>query len=77
MAIVSTKNPSELKLKFDCGKGENGKSILKTKTYSNVRANATVEDVYEAVASLATIIANVGFPITLSMYLLIRIEGKL
>lgn len=27
--------------------------------------------------NLQTLIANVGFPITLSMYLLIRIEGKL
>ena len=26
---------------------------------------------------LSTIIANVGFPIAISMYLLIRIEGKL
>ena len=28
-------------------------------------------------ASLQTLIANVGFPIAISMYLLIRIEGKL
>ena len=27
--------------------------------------------------NLQTLIANVGFPITLSMYLLVRIEGKL
>lgn len=27
--------------------------------------------------SIQTIIANVGFPIALSMYLLVRIEGKL
>ena len=27
--------------------------------------------------SLQTLIANVGFPIAISMYLLIRIEGKL
>ena len=26
---------------------------------------------------LSTIIANVGFPIAISMYLLVRIEGKL
>lgn len=55
MTIVSTKNPSGLKLKFDCGKGENGKSIVKTKTYSNVKASATVEDVYEVGASLASL----------------------
>lgn len=28
-------------------------------------------------ANIQTLIANVGFPIALSMYLLIRIEGKL
>ncbi|HSQ87409.1 YvrJ family protein [Romboutsia sp.] len=28
-------------------------------------------------SSLQTLIANVGFPIAISMYLLIRIEGKL
>lgn len=28
-------------------------------------------------ANLQSLIANVGFPIALSMYLLIRIEGKL
>lgn len=28
-------------------------------------------------ADFLTIIANVGFPIALSMYLLVRIEGKL
>ena len=27
--------------------------------------------------SLQTLVANVGFPIALSMYLLVRIEGKL
>ena len=28
-------------------------------------------------ASLLTLVANVGFPIAISMYLLVRIEGKL
>ncbi|MBO3444368.1 MULTISPECIES: YvrJ family protein [Clostridia] len=28
-------------------------------------------------ANIQTLVANVGFPIALSMYLLIRIEGKL
>lgn len=28
-------------------------------------------------ANMQTLIANVGFPIAISMYLLIRIEGKL
>ena len=28
-------------------------------------------------SSLQTLVANVGFPIAISMYLLVRIEGKL
>ena len=28
-------------------------------------------------ANLQTLVANVGFPIAISMYLLVRIEGKL
>lgn len=28
-------------------------------------------------SNFQTLIANIGFPITLSMYLLVRIEGKL
>ena len=35
---IQTKNPSELKLRFDCGINDLiGKTKVKTKTYSNVR----------------------------------------
>ncbi|WP_042271279.1 DUF1659 domain-containing protein [[Clostridium] dakarense] len=54
MALVITKNPSGLKMRFDCGKNENGKTVVKNKTYSNVKATASNEDVYE----VATAIAN-------------------
>lgn len=54
MSLVITKNPSGLKMRFDCGKNEDGKTIVKSKTYSNVKAASSNEDVYE----VATAIAN-------------------
>lgn len=55
MPIVSTKNPSGLKIKFDCGKDDKGKTIVKTKTYSNVKASALDEAVYEVGSTLASL----------------------
>lgn len=47
MAVTVTKNPSGLKLRFDCGKNEEtGKTIIKNKTYSNVNPNALDDDVH-------------------------------
>ena len=38
MAVVVTKNPSGLKMRFDCGKDVvTGKTIVRSKTYSQVR----------------------------------------
>lgn len=55
MAVISTKNPSGLKLKFDCGKDDKGKSIVKTKTYSNVVPTSTDDAVYEVGSALASL----------------------
>ena len=55
MAIV-TKNPSGLKLRFDCGINDlTGKSIVKSRTFSNVRPNASNEDVYNVGVALASL----------------------
>lgn len=54
MAIV-IKNPSSLKIKFDHGLDENSKSIIRSKTFSGVKHDALVDDLYtvaEAIASL-------------------------
>lgn len=55
MAIV-TKNPSGLKLRFECGKDEiTGKTIVRSKTYSNVKPGASSDDIYavgDAIAAL-------------------------
>ena len=55
MAIV-TKNPSGLKLRFDCGINDlTGKSIVKSRTFSNVRPNASTDSVYEVGVALGSL----------------------
>ena len=54
-SIVETKNPSSLKIKFDCGLGENGKTITRTRTYSSVKPTAAALDVYNVADALASL----------------------
>ena len=55
MAIV-TKNPSGLKLRFDCGKDEiTGKTKVKSKTYSNVKPTATAEQLFAVANAIASV----------------------
>ena len=50
------KNPSGLKLKFDCGKSpETGKTIVRSRTYSNINPDANVDKVYEVGETLASL----------------------
>ncbi|GAA0714901.1 hypothetical protein GCM10008904_31120 [Paraclostridium ghonii] len=37
---------SALKIKYDCGLGENGRTIVKTRSFSNVKDDAKALDVY-------------------------------
>ncbi|QEZ70756.1 DUF1659 domain-containing protein [Paraclostridium bifermentans] len=37
---------SALRIKYDCGLGENGRTIVKTRSFSNVKHDAKVVDVY-------------------------------
>lgn len=55
MAVISTNNPTGLKLRFDCGKDDNGKMIVKTKTYSKVNPNVTNEDLYLVAKSISSL----------------------
>ncbi|MGL6174558.1 MAG: DUF1659 domain-containing protein [Cellulosilyticaceae bacterium] len=55
MAIV-TKNPSGLKLRFDCGKDDiTGKVKVKSKTYSHLKPAATAEDVFAVANAIASV----------------------
>ena len=37
---------SALRIKYDCGLGENGRTIVKTRSFSNVKHDSKVVDVY-------------------------------
>lgn len=53
---IQTKNPSSLRLRFDCGLNEvTGKLITKSKTFSNVRPTASVDDMYAVGTALASL----------------------
>lgn len=52
MAVSETKNASALKLKMDCGLDDNGKSIIRSRTYSNVKASAASQDVLDVAKAL-------------------------
>ncbi len=46
MAIIANKYNSKLKLSYNAGTDENGKDIIKNKTYSNIKAAVANDDVY-------------------------------
>lgn len=52
MAVTETNNPSALKIKFDCGLDNDGKTIVRSRTYSNVRHDALSQDVLDVARSL-------------------------
>lgn len=54
-SVTETKNSSSLKIKFDCGLGDDGKSITKTRTYSNLKADADSVDVYNVALALESL----------------------
>jgi hypothetical protein len=55
IAVITTKNPSSLKMRFDCGKNDNGKVIVKSKSFSNIRHDATHDKVYEVADTIASL----------------------
>ena len=52
MAVSETKNPSALKIKFDCGLDNDGKTIVKSRTFSNVASDATTQNVLDVANAL-------------------------
>ena len=52
---IQTKNPSGLKLRFDCGINDlTGKTKVKTKTYSNIIPEASVNSLFEIGSVIAS-----------------------
>ena len=51
MVVVEAKNPSSLKVKLDLGMVD-GKTKVRSKTFSNLKHNANAQDVYDVAESL-------------------------
>lgn len=51
MSVIEAKNPSSLRVKLDLGM-VNGKTKVRSKTFSNLKHNASSQDVYEVCESL-------------------------
>lgn len=55
MAIVSLKEPSSLKIKFNHGADTHGKAIIKTKSYPNVKPVASNDSLYAVAKALSNL----------------------
>ena len=51
MSVLEAKNPSSLKIKLDLGMVE-GKTKVRSKTFSNLKHNASAQDVYDVAERL-------------------------
>ena len=51
MAVKESKNPSSLKIKLDLGMVD-GKTKVRSKTFSNLKHDATSQNVYDVTESL-------------------------
>jgi len=51
MSVIEAKNPSSLRVKLDLGMVD-GKTKVRSKTFSNLKHNADTQDVYEVAQSL-------------------------
>ena len=54
MSVLEAKNPSSLKIKLDLGMVE-GKTKVRSKTFSNLKHDASAQDVYDVAESLMTL----------------------
>lgn len=54
MAVVEIKNPSTLKIKYDAGM-VNGKTKIITKSYSNLKHNASLQDAFDIAEAIANL----------------------
>ena len=53
MSVIEGKNPTSLRMKFDLGLDElTQKTKVKSKTYSNIRPEATSQDIYDVASAL-------------------------
>jgi hypothetical protein len=53
--VSETQHGSTLKIKFDCGLNDDGKTIVKSRSYSNIKASAASLDVLNVAESLISL----------------------
>ena len=54
MAVLEAKNPSSLRIKLDVGM-VNGRTKVRSKTFSNVKHDADAQNVYDVAESLMSL----------------------
>ncbi|MGL5439747.1 MAG: DUF1659 domain-containing protein [Filifactoraceae bacterium] len=54
-SVTETNNPSTLKIRFDCGLDNDGKSIIKSRSFSNVKHDAAALDVLNVAQTLESL----------------------
>ena len=53
MAVTTMNNPSSLRVKLDAGLNDStGNTIVKSKTYSNIKPEATSQAIYDVATAL-------------------------
>ncbi|MBW4861490.1 MAG: DUF1659 domain-containing protein [Paeniclostridium sp.] len=55
MAVSETKNPSALKIKLDCGLNDTGRTIVKSRTYSNLKPDAQAQDTLDVARAILSL----------------------
>ena len=55
MAVITSKNASTLKVKYDCGIDIFGDAIVKTSNYTNIKPTASNEALMEVVNALTSL----------------------
>ena len=53
MSVITMNNPSSLRVKLDAGRDDStGNTIVKSKTYSNIKPEATSQAIYDVATAL-------------------------
>lgn len=53
MAVIATELESKVKLTFNAGNDEDGNAIIKSKTFSRVKSDATDDNIYAVANGIA------------------------
>lgn len=63
MAVQATKIKSDLVLRVITGQDEEGEDVLRTKTFSKVKTDATDQNVFDVANGIAAVLAHPVFEV--------------